>query len=85
MFTAAFLICTQLFVCDVYVDNVYNSHEACQTEGNKAYIQLQAGVEADQFLIGDCVESQDPLSKEEVKTFLEKKLLNKETQPAEKS
>ena len=75
MYTAVFLLCTKALLCEPYIDpKAYETHDSCKDAGSVIYQQLISAASDDDLVGGDCIESIEPLTKEQAKSIAEKRL-----------
>ncbi len=76
MYTAVFLLCTQALLCEPYVDRrVYETSDSCHQGGTFMYDEVLAAASETDFVVGDCFETEQPLTKEQAKALAETKFL----------
>lgn len=76
MFTAIFLLCSQAYVCEPFIDDrEFGTKESCVQGGTYLYNDVIESAKDDDFVVGDCIESPVKLSKKEYTELAEKKLL----------
>lgn len=76
-FIAGFILCSNLFVCEAYVDpKPYASFEECKEGGTELYKTLEGLAKEDDKIVGDCFYVLDStIEEKDVKAIVKESLM----------